>query len=533
MKNLQVRSNRKYPFLLAFIVTQIATSVLKAQGPVFYSGQLTDLYSGNPHSHPFTGLPQAPAGTQVGVEIFVRANLGCNAADSCSCSPCSESCCDVDPDLKYVTVTNLSGTFFGPWNNENPTTPAYGRSPCAGGNSTPNNAIQYINASTWNTIIGASGNETITITASSSATRLQSYCNSIGAPGAVASYSQIVLHYPCMPAYCPQGNQCQEAACSGQTCVLNNKSNGTSCSDGVFCNGSDTCLSGACTGHAGDPCTNGEYCDESVDACQRVIVSSSPPDGAIDARRPHHPNNTSTTYGWSSVLLTMSGSASGITSGNFSVSSSNGTAPTVSNATPSGNDVTLTLSGRIPPDAWTEITYDPGQSSICLGYLPADANESEVSNGADITDLVDHLNSVYSPPMAIWQCDIDRSAVCAPADIIDMVDLLNGANDYDEWNGLGIEDSPCEGESLLGGGGEPEDHFAESFLTYLSETILADSQAEAEFEAVINTLTQWCSSNCSGDAREQIVAALQGESLTFQNEIAPQLVAQILTTLAE
>ena len=36
------------------------------------------------------------------------------------------------------------------------------------------------------------------------------------------------------------------------------------CDDGVFCNGTDTCASGACTAHAGDPCSGLETCDESI-----------------------------------------------------------------------------------------------------------------------------------------------------------------------------------------------------------------------------------------------------------------------------
>ena len=59
---------------------------------------------------------------------------------------------------------------------------------------------------------------------------------------------------------------CDEVAddCSGAD------PNGTSCDDGAFCDGTDTCSSGACA-HSGNPCTAGGpcmLCDESVDACQ-------------------------------------------------------------------------------------------------------------------------------------------------------------------------------------------------------------------------------------------------------------------------
>jgi len=41
----------------------------------------------------------------------------------------------------------------------------------------------------------------------------------------------------------------------------------TACDDGLFCNGADTCLDGACDRHAGDPCASAGNCDEDADAC--------------------------------------------------------------------------------------------------------------------------------------------------------------------------------------------------------------------------------------------------------------------------
>jgi hypothetical protein len=64
--------------------------------------------------------------------------------------------------------------------------------------------------------------------------------------------------------------RCNEAA---DACTLADP-NGAGCNDGVFCNGSDTCSGGACSGHAGNPCPGAdgdvdcsEACDETADAC--------------------------------------------------------------------------------------------------------------------------------------------------------------------------------------------------------------------------------------------------------------------------
>jgi hypothetical protein len=63
---------------------------------------------------------------------------------------------------------------------------------------------------------------------------------------------------------------CNEA---GDTCTAPD-ANGSACSDGVFCNGADSCAAGACSGHAGNPCPGAdgdgncsESCSESADAC--------------------------------------------------------------------------------------------------------------------------------------------------------------------------------------------------------------------------------------------------------------------------
>jgi len=261
-------------------------------------------------------------------------------------------------------------------------------------------------------------------------------------------------------------------------------------------------------------------------------VFSNPPDGAIDARKPSDPDGDPL-YGWQSVVLTMSGSASGIVAGNFSVSSTSGTAPSVSNVSISGNDETVNLSGRIPPGAWTTITYTPGQSGVCLGYLPADANNDATSAPVDILDLVDHLNGVYSPPMQIWQCDPDRSSLCAPADILEVIDLLNGAGAYDVWNGISI--GSCGGESLMAGGpGQEgfESRFVDTFIASLTGTEMEGLATEDEFAAAMTGLAEWCAEHCSGDVRETIVKWLESDALTYQNEIGPKLALEIIKGLA-
>ncbi|MCC6526386.1 MAG: hypothetical protein IT373_27310 [Polyangiaceae bacterium] len=69
---------------------------------------------------------------------------------------------------------------------------------------------------------------------------------------------------------------CQDRTCVGGQCGVANKANGTGCDDGSYCNGADSCVAGACNGHAGDPCAPNlgdadadcsESCDEGADVC--------------------------------------------------------------------------------------------------------------------------------------------------------------------------------------------------------------------------------------------------------------------------
>ncbi len=493
----------------------------------------------------------------------------------------------LNPSVSGSSNMPSNGRFFADWNGDCYTSAQAcleaGRSPCDPETPGANRRNVTIPSATWNSWLGANGSTmTISVTSSASVTSapnavnsLALYCQNLGfniqgcGTGACSglcgplTYTQVSVSYSaaptCVPAQCPQGNICQYGDCVGGSCVLLNRPNGTTCTsdgnpctndtcngsgtcthpnnsnpcnDGLFCNGTDTCSGGSCSTHSGDPCP-GEYCDESADVCRRIIVSSNPPDCAIDARKPSDPDG-SPLYGWQSAVLTMSGSASGIVAGNFSVTSTSGTAPSVSNVSISSTDVTVNLSGRIPPGAWTTITYNPGLSSVCLGYLPADANNDATSAPVDILDLVDNLNGVYSPPMQIWQCDPDRSALCAPADILELIDLLNGAGAYDVWNGVSIGTAPCACQMLMAGGSSGEEfdsRFADSFVAYLATSAPTDSEAKAEFVAVVEGLTAWCLTECNFEVREAIVKLLEDESLAYHNDVGRELVPRIVALL--
>lgn len=72
-------------------------------------------------------------------------------------------------------------------------------------------------------------------------------------------------------------NPCTEDECNPATGECGIPRTGTSCDDGMFCTGDDTCNEGECTEHEGDPC-NGQTCNEGDDICECVIDEDCPDD---------------------------------------------------------------------------------------------------------------------------------------------------------------------------------------------------------------------------------------------------------------
>jgi hypothetical protein len=83
----------------------------------------------------------------------------------------------------------------------------------------------------------------------------------------------------CVPAGCDDDNPCTDDACGATGCE--NTPSAASCDDSVFCNGTDTCASGSCTVHAGDPCGGGTTCDESGSSCVGCLADGDCPDDIL------------------------------------------------------------------------------------------------------------------------------------------------------------------------------------------------------------------------------------------------------------
>lgn len=166
-----------------------------------------------------------------------------------------------------------------------------------------------------------------------------------------------------------------------------------------------------------------------------VLLDSSPPNGAIDARQPFDPGD-GTPRGWDAVELVFDGPVSELLKSDLEVfeSGGDGIAPHIVSVTPSGKDrVIVQLDSPIEPGTSTSILHRCSGFATTLVALPGDVDGTGIAAGLDVLRLIDGLNGLTD--LELWQCDIDDSGECGPRDILRLIDVLNGAGSFDPWSG--------------------------------------------------------------------------------------------------
>jgi hypothetical protein len=177
-------------------------------------------------------------------------------------------------------------------------------------------------------------------------------------------------------------------------------------------------------------CANGDSND---------IVSSFPPDGAIDARFPHDANDADVAFdAWTQVTLTFENDGVDLTPESFIIELiGSGTTPHITDIENIGADtVTLFLSPGVAPRTLMKLGYACGIVDVRFGALPGDVNQDGFSSPLDILALIDALNTAETD--AFWATDVNRSGETTPADILAVIDLLNGAGAFEPWNGISL-----------------------------------------------------------------------------------------------
>ena len=247
----------------------------------------------------------------------------------------------------------------------------------------------------------------------------------------------------CLVDWC---NPC-EGACE---CVYDN---GAACDDGNPCTVDDTCLNGVCDGVPKE-CPPGQVCDPATgecvpDASWADLLGVEPPNCAIDARQPHAIDDPNEKYGWNELVLHFSKNPIGMNlqPGDFEVQVVPfGIAPFISDVVTDGTaqTVTVVLNPAIATLHWTCVSSIESGDQWCMGYVPADASQNQLSNATDIEALIDSINEIEVLPD--YATDINRSGATTAQDILREIDLLNGASAFSSWMGARLmEACPSEG----------------------------------------------------------------------------------------
>ncbi|MFQ5590945.1 MAG: S8 family serine peptidase [Phycisphaerae bacterium] len=163
------------------------------------------------------------------------------------------------------------------------------------------------------------------------------------------------------------------------------------------------------------------------------IISSFPPDGAVDAGQPFAIGASSPT-GWNSIELVFAGDAGELTARDFTVAvePSSVQVPRIGRVDSNGAMVTLRFNDVLPVGAWTTVWHDESGTGIRVGVLPGDVDGDGTTAASDLLTLIDAYTGVAGT-LPDWSTDIDRSGEFDLTDIVRLIDLMTGAGEYNVY----------------------------------------------------------------------------------------------------
>lgn len=189
---------------------------------------------------------------------------------------------------------------------------------------------------------------------------------------------------------------------------------------------------------------NGNGVPDECECLDNPVFVPSPPDGVVDARRPHPPDSTTPCFGFgmpgdsATPIVIDLGLVAG--AGDLSCWSLCET-PDMSQSACGSNSITavidngdgtytLELHHGIQAGAVTTIQFNGGDY-VEYTHHPGNVDGSPVANANDIVELLECLEDPGE--CEVWETDIDVSGTSDAEDIIDLIDLLNGDGSYEPW----------------------------------------------------------------------------------------------------
>jgi len=155
----------------------------------------------------------------------------------------------------------------------------------------------------------------------------------------------------------------------------------------------------------------------------RRMLSSDPPDGAVDAR--YASKSGATGGSWTTVRLEFNADCSSVTADDLAVQDGTPTPPRIKKVSTDGSTLTVLFDRPIRPGAWTTITHKNSASSTRIGRFPGDVDSDGKADTRDVIALLDAVNGGRKLPD--YRSDIDGNGTLGPGDILRLLDVITEA----------------------------------------------------------------------------------------------------------
>ena len=155
----------------------------------------------------------------------------------------------------------------------------------------------------------------------------------------------------------------------------------------------------------------------------RRMLSSDPPDGAVDAR---NATKSSKSGGpWITVRLVFNADSGSVTAEDLIVQDGSPTPPQIKKISTDGPTLTVQFDRPIQPEAWTTITHKNSSSSTRIGRFPGDVDGDGKADTRDMLTLLDAVNGGRTLPD--YRFDIDDNGTLGPGDVLGLLDVITDA----------------------------------------------------------------------------------------------------------
>lgn len=188
----------------------------------------------------------------------------------------------------------------------------------------------------------------------------------------------------------------------------------------------------------------GTTCDANTCLCPAAtITASDPPDGTVDARQPHAPDDGTLRQGIGTVvepiIITLDPPVTGADApACWSLCESPDDPLRVANdvfgvTELGGGQYEILLDHALTPSTVTSLTYAGGGSATRYTAHPGNVNADATANGQDFAFARAVLSGMANAPHGLYSIDLDHSGMMAPADLLRLIDLLIGGASFEAW----------------------------------------------------------------------------------------------------